>query len=446
MKVIVSHNGKQHVNALLIGLARHGVLSVFFTGLATNKLRFIRFLKRKWQAKFQKRAFTGIDNDQIKHFPIIALLTNCLKSEYWRTFIAYKWFDKSVAQRLKYADFDIVIGYENINLHSFKVAKQRGKTTVLDMAAIHHNFQNPILTQLGTYEHTEQLNRICAQKEEALTYTDYILTLSSFAEYTLIQSGFPSERIFKTYLGVNQAVFTPKTQYNVLGFESRVLSSDNSKTLTQNSKPETQNASNTEGSSFELDELKTQNSKPKTPIFELYFVGLMTTRKGIPFLLDIHKTLLERGLNVRLTLIGPVDDFTPPTEETPHYRYFSFLNHVELVKMHHDLDLFLFPSYLDSWGQVVIESMACGSPVIVSSATGAKDAVRQGGGRILPVDDLALWVAAVEMFYYDRFLLKEIGQEAAKIAQNYTWEAYQQQVFEALQSISNKRVKEGQSV
>ena len=274
MKVIVSHNGKQHVNALLIALARHGVLSLFFTGLATNKLRFIRFLNKKWQTKFQKRAFIGIENDQIKHFPIIALLTSRLKSEYWRTFIAYKWFDKSVAQRLKYADFDIVIGYENINLHSFKVAKQRGKITVLDMAAIHHNFQNPILTQLGTYEHTEQLNRICAQKEEALTYTDYILTLSSFAEYTLIQSGFPAERIFKTYLGVNQAVFTPKKQYNTEGgsFELDALK-------TQNSKPKT---------TFELDALKTQNSKPKTPIFELYFVGLMTNRKGIPFLLEIH--------------------------------------------------------------------------------------------------------------------------------------------------------------
>ena len=85
--------------------------------------------------------------------------------------------------------------------------------------------------------------------------------------------------------------------------------------------------------------------------------------------------------------------------------------------------------------------MACGSPVIVSSHTGAKDAVRQGGGRILPVDDLALWVAAVEMFYYDPILLKEIGQEAAKIARNYTWEAYQQQVFDALQTIYHKKAQ-----
>ena len=396
MKVIVSHDGKQHVNALLTGLAKRHILTHFFTSLATNKFSFLPYLSQKLQLKLHKRFFTDIESHLITHFPRIAIWSVFVKSEYHRVFKVYKSYDKSVARRLKTMDFDIFIGYENSSLESFKVAKQRGKITVLDMAAIHHSFQNPILTELGTYEHSEELDLICAQKEEALTYTDYILTLSSFAEYTLIQSGFPSERIFKTYLGVNQSVFTPKIRYN------------------------------TEGS-----------SKP----FEIYFVGLMTTRKGIPFLLDIHKTLLERGLNVRLTLIGPIDDFTQPTEETPHYRYFPFLNHVELVKMHHDLDLFLFPSYLDSWGQVVIESMACGSPVIVSSATGAKDAVRQGGGRILPVDDLALWVAAVEMFYYDRILLKEIGQQAAKIAQNYTWAAYQQQVFDALQTIYHKKAQ-----
>ncbi len=396
MKIIVSHDGKQHVNALLIGLAKRHVLTHFFTSLATNKLPFLPYLSQKWQSKLRKRFFMDIESHLITHFPRIAIWSAFVKSEYQRVFKVYKSYDKSVARRLKTMDFDIFIGYENSSLESFKVAKQREKITVLDMAAIHHSFQNPILTQLGTYAHGEELDRICTQKEEALTYTDYIFTLSNFAEYTLIQSGFPSERIFKTYLGVNQSVFSPKKHYN------------------------------TEGS-----------SQP----FELYFVGLMTNRKGLPFILDIHKTLLERGLNVRLTLIGPIDDFTPPTEETPHYRYFSFLNHAELVKMHHDLDLFLFPSHLDSWGQVVIESMACGSPVLVSTHTGAKDAVRQGGGQILPVDDLSLWVAAVEMFYYDRILLKEIGQQAAKIAQNYTWEAYQQQVFEALQTIYHKKAQ-----
>ncbi len=408
MKIIVAHIEKQHVNALLTGLWKQGVLTKFFTSIAANKVKTPQYISENWREKLKKRHFTDIDSRIITHFPLIALLANGIKSEYWRIFIAYKWFDKRVENALKNADFDIFIGYENCNLTSFKAVKKLGKITVLDLAAIHHGVQNPILTQLGTFQKTTELDRICAQKDEALRHTDYILTLSTFAEGSLIQSGFPAHRIFKTYLGVNHSVFTPKTTYNLP------------------KKP-----IYTEGSlNFE----KFENAP-----FELYFIGLMTNRKGLFFLMNVHKILLERGLNVRLTLIGPIGDFSPPTEETPHYRYISFLNHAELVKMHHNLDLFAFPSYLDSWGQVVIEAMACGSPTLVSDNTGAKDAVEKGGGFVLPIDDLTAWISAIEAFYNDRFLLEQMGKQAAKIAQNYTWEAYHAQVFDAMTAIYKQR-------
>ncbi len=396
MKIIVSHIEKQHVNALLSGLWKQGILKQFFTSIATNKITPPQYLSEKWRKTLQKRSFTDIDSRIIEHFPLIALVSKLIRSDYWRTFIAYKWYDRVVAQRLKSADFDIFIGYENCNLLSFKAAKQRGKITVLDLAAIHHSFQNPVLIKLGTFQNTAELDRISAQKDQAFTYTDYILTLSNFAEHTLIESGFPANRIYKTYLGVNHLVFKPKMAYNTEGSQNRP--------------------------------------------FELYFVGTMTTRKGLPFLMDVHKTLLARGLNIRLTLIGPIDDFATPTEETPQYRYFPFLSHTELVKMHHDLDLFVFPSYLDSWGQVVVEAMACGSPVLVSDRTGAKDAVEKGGGQVLPIDDLTAWVSAIEQFYHDRSLLEKIGKQATINAQNYTWEAYHQQVVDAMKAIFQRRL------
>jgi glycosyltransferase involved in cell wall biosynthesis len=401
MKIIVSHDGKQHVNALLTGLWKRGVLTHFFTSIATNKLVFTPFLPDKWRMKLRKRFFTDIDSRIITHFPSNFLLTTRIKSEYRRIFTVYKWFDARVMRQIKTMDFDIFIGHENSNLLSFKLAKQQGKITVLDFSAIHHNFQKTWLTKLGTYQNQTELDRICANKQAAFAYTDYILTLSNFAKQTLIDNGFPENRIYTTYLGVNHTVFKPKKQYNLA-----------------------KNAQNTEGS-----------SKP----FELYFVGTMTNRKGLEFLMDIHQTLLARGLNIRLTLIGPPDDFTPPTD-TPQYRYIPFLPHADLVNMHHDLDLFAFPSYVDSWGQVVIEAMACGSPALVSENTGAKDAVEKGGGYVLPVDDTTAWLSTIERLYHDRILLEKTGKQAAHIAQAYTWEAYHEQVFEAMTTIFKQRL------
>ena len=404
MKIIVSHVGKQHVNALLVALFKQNVLTQFYTSIAANKIllpKSVGFRRgNDILSKIHKQRYTGIDDNKITHFPLIAAVKKVVKSEYKSIKTSHKWFDKKVTQIIKKADFDIVIGYETSNLETFKMAKQRNKITVLDFTAVHHEFQNPILEQAGVYTNPKELEFVSEHKVQALQFTDYIIALSTFAEKTLIDYGFPAERIYKTYLGINQAVFKPKKSYNTEVF----------------------NPENSVGGG----------------VLELYFIGTLSRRKALPFLMQVLDTLIKKGLNVRLTLIGPVDDFSLSDMNVPYLRYFPFLNHAELVEMHHQLDLFLFPSNIDSWAQVVIEAMACGSPILVSENTGAKDAVAQGGGEVLPVGDLNTWVKAIERFYYNRNLLKEVGEEAALVAQQYTWDAYHHQVFEAVTDIFNR--------
>lgn len=409
MKIIVSHIGKQHVNALLIALEKHNVLTHFYTAIAANKIilpkSFGFGIGKKLLSKIHKQRYIGIDSNKITHFPLIAAVKKVTKSEYLSLKYCHNWFDQRMAKILKQADFDILIGYETSNLESFKVAKERGKITVLDMTAVHHAFQNPILTEAGVYKNSDELAYISDMKNQALAYTDYIIALSTFAEKTLTDNGFPADRIYKTFLGINQNVFKPKNKYNI-------------------TPPEIAHSK------------KGQTVNPK--VLELYFVGTLSLRKGLPLLMNVLDTLVKRHLDVRLTLIGPVDDFPPPALDVLYFRYIPFLSHAELVDMHHTLDLFLFPSNIDSWAQVVIEAMACGSPVLVSENTGAKDAVLQGGGAVLPIGDLDAWVQAIEKYYYNRDLLQKDGEKAAAIAHQYTWDAYHQQVFDVMSDIKKK--------
>jgi glycosyltransferase involved in cell wall biosynthesis len=395
MKIIVSHSGKQHVNALLVGFLKYHLLEKFYTSLAANKVRppnrksvGFRYAQQYLNQKLQKRYFKEVDSSKIIHFPFIFLLSRIIKTEYESVRYVEKLYDKWVAQRLKKEQYDILIGYENCNLESFKTAKKAGKITVLDMAAVHHQCQNPILTAAGTYTPQYNIEYICQRKDEAYEYTDFVFALSKFAEKTMIEGGIPANRIYLTYLGINQSVFTPKPYKQI---EEEVLN--------------------------------------------LYFVGTMSHRKGLPFLISLLKNLMNRGRNVQLTLIGPIDDFDAKALNEPNCRYVPFLNHTDLVAMHHALDLFIFPSNIDSWAQVVIEAMACGSPILVSENTGAKDAVEQGGGLVLPVGDLEAWTEAVEKVYFNRFLLKKWGNKAAIVAKQYSWEAYHEQVYAAVTDI-----------
>ena len=61
-----------------------------------------------------------------------------------------------------------------------------------------------------------------------------------------------------------------------------------------------------------------------------------------------------------------------------------------------NMDLFVFPSHTDTFGNVVLEALSSGVPAIVTPDGGPKTIVRDGEtGRIVPDDQFAAAIAAV---------------------------------------------------
>ena len=71
-------------------------------------------------------------------------------------------------------------------------------------------------------------------------------------------------------------------------------------------------------------------------------------------------------------------------------------------KVFNESDVFVFPSYLDSWAMVVVEAMACGLPVLVSENTGAKDVVHESCGEILSVGNYHQLKEKIEYIINDK--------------------------------------------
>ena len=82
--------------------------------------------------------------------------------------------------------------------------------------------------------------------------------------------------------------------------------------------------------------------------------------------------------------------------------------------------------------------MACGTPVIVTTHTGAKDAVAQGGGWVIPVGDEPALGKAIQYVYDHRDEAARLGRQARRVAERYTWERYDEQVAAALTDIARK--------
>lgn len=399
MKILVSHSGKQYVHQLIHGVSK--VSNVIFLTSYWYKpesfpftlLRKIPFPgKVKVFHQLAKRYYSPIEHCTIKVNPVpefIRIIIQIVRKRYNNEIPIFnrdRQFDKWAAKKVSKHKPDIVIGYEMTCLDTFKAAKKNGAITVLDLAQIH--FEE--IKRLGNkfpefgklYKNQSFRNTINLVKDEELKLADYIFCLSEFAKESLIKNGIPQKKIRKVNIGFDPTIFKPKKIYG------------------------------------------------RDHNFRFVFVGTITRRKGIDILIKAFSKLkLE---NAELLLVGPATDAADMlSQQVPGMRHIPYADHESLNELLNDSDVFVFPSYLDSWAMVVIEAMACGLPVVVSKYTGAADAVGQGGGFVIE-PDLDQLMEKMKFFYEHPDEVENYGRIARKIAENYTWENYHSSVKNAI--------------
>jgi len=180
-------------------------------------------------------------------------------------------------------------------------------------------------------------------------------------------------------------------------------------------------------------ELKSFTCKEYTPVgngpLKLLFVGTIAQRKGIKYLLQAL-ALLPAG-SVELTVCGrPVDDLSLFQKAgMSSIRLFPSIESSALRQAYREADVFVFPSVAEGFGQVLLEAMASGLPIISTDRTAAPDLIKQGReGLVIQAGDPAALAHAIENFLRDRSLPQVMGRAARQRAEYFTWERFRKQI------------------
>jgi len=108
-------------------------------------------------------------------------------------------------------------------------------------------------------------------------------------------------------------------------------------------------------------------------------------------------------------------------------------------------DVHVLPTHYDSFAFTVLESLACGTPVITTEAAGASELVREpAAGLILPGDCDATRLAAAMESWHDRARVVAAQTAARASAEPYGFDTTMTHMTELLQRVE-REIRSGQS-
>lgn len=117
----------------------------------------------------------------------------------------------------------------------------------------------------------------------------------------------------------------------------------------------------------------------KDNILRFGFVGRLRVEKNVRLLADLEKRLLEAGkTDFKFLIVGEGNEREWLEKNMKNAEFTGFLEGERLSEAYANIDVFLFPSETDAFGNVVQEANASGVPAIVTNQGGPKFIVRHG--------------------------------------------------------------------
>lgn len=179
----------------------------------------------------------------------------------------------------------------------------------------------------------------------------------------------------------------------------------------------------------------------------LLFVGRMVQEKGLDELSHAALSLRKQGYKFHLAFAGDGPYRKVMEERLPLDHYFGFIQGKELSDLYASSDLFVFPSTTETFGNVVLEAMASGLPVVGAAQGGSVDLVKPGVNGLLakPLDgdDFA---RQVKSLLDNPKTIKKMAKGALETASKFHWPVINGMLLNHCRSLMDKPAPDSKSL
>ncbi|KAK0390101.1 hypothetical protein NLU13_3674 [Sarocladium strictum] len=181
-------------------------------------------------------------------------------------------------------------------------------------------------------------------------------------------------------------------------------------------------------------------------------VSRIAGEKGFDFLAQAAKEMDARGLPFKLLIVGgnrnpdmekEVQEMFEPLREQGKVIFTGFKVGDDLAAAYACGDVFLHCSITETFGLVVLESMASGVPVVARDEGGPSDIVEHGDtGYLVPPNDLDGFVTKAMKLAHDEKLRRQMATAARAAACQCTWDKINNKVAWRMADTIAERARE----
>ena len=174
------------------------------------------------------------------------------------------------------------------------------------------------------------------------------------------------------------------------------------------------------------------------------FLGRLVMEKGLDVFADTIDQLQRRKVPHQVVVIGegPAGDWFE--SRLPDAKFVGFQGGENLARALASCDMFFNPSVTETFGNVTLEAMACGLPVVAARATGSASIVKHGQtGYLVSPGAITLFADDLERYCRDAGLRAANGAAARAESGAYQWDAINQSVAETYLRLVRQKQRRG---
>ncbi|MED3933525.1 glycosyltransferase family 1 protein [Priestia megaterium] len=173
----------------------------------------------------------------------------------------------------------------------------------------------------------------------------------------------------------------------------------------------------------------------------LTYVGRLAKEKNADFLMKIARSLpdhIRHQIHWVIVGDGPLKE-QMQQQASEHMTFTGFLEGKQLAHIYSSSDLFVFPSETETFGNVVLESLASGTPVVAANAGGVKQMVQHGrNGYLCKPHSLEEFSSAITDLLDDLHQRLHFGHAARQYALTQSWDAIFQHLLSEYEGVVEK--------